>query len=244
MRGRGGLIVGTLPTWTTTATSGVFTLREAQAMRTTAQWPRGPVAPTSLTATAGNAQLTLSWTAPTTTHGTITNHLVEYTPSGGSAAYVLTGSTATSYTLTGLTNGTEYSVRVAAVNFTTGDYSGTATGTPVDASVPGAPTALSLVDGGCTSGSNGRVSVTFTPPASDGGSAITHYRLRNTSSAVPFWEFTSAGGTSNRIINVGSGWPAFYGNSIVRLSAVNDVGEGSFLQINIFPTLDVGQVCE
>jgi hypothetical protein len=100
-----------------------------------------------------------------------------------------------------------------------------------------------LADGGCTSAA-GRVSVTFTPPASDGGSAITHYRLRNTSSAVPFWEFTSAGGTSNRIINVGSGWPTFYGNSTVRLSAVNAVGEGSFLQINIFPTVNVGQVCD
>jgi cellulose 1,4-beta-cellobiosidase len=130
---RGGLIVGAVPTWTTTATSGVFTLREAQEMRTSAQWPRGPVAPTSLTATAGNAQLSLSWTAPATTHGTITNYLVEYTPSGGSAAYVLTGSTSTSYSLTGLTNGTSYSVRVAAVNFTAGDYSTTATGTPADA---------------------------------------------------------------------------------------------------------------
>jgi titin len=112
------------------------------------------------------------------------------------------------------------------------------------ASVPGAPTALSLADGGCTSSSNGRVSVSFTPPASDGGSVITHYRLRNTSSAVPFWEFTSAGGTSSRIVNVGSGWPGFFGNSIVRLSAVNAAGEGSFLEITAFPTNDIGQVCE
>jgi hypothetical protein len=132
-RPRGGLIVGTLPNWTTTSTSGIFTLREAQSMRTTAQWPRGPVAPTSLTASASNAQLSLSWTAPATTHGTITNYLVEYTPSGGSAAYVLTGSTSTSYTLSGLTNGTAYTVRVAAVNFTAGDYSTTATATPIQA---------------------------------------------------------------------------------------------------------------
>ena len=142
MRPRGGLIAGTLPTWTTTATSGVFTLREAQEMRTSAQWPRGPVAPTSLTATAGNAQLLLSWTAPATTHGTITNYLVEYTPSGGSAAYVLTGSNSTSYTLTGLTNGTSYTVRVAAVNFTAGEYSGTATGTPASVAVTVSPATI------------------------------------------------------------------------------------------------------
>jgi hypothetical protein len=64
---------------------------------------------------------------------------VEYTPSGGSAAYVLTGSNSTSYTLTGLNNGTEYTVRVAAVNFTAGDYSGTATATPSAASFVAIP---------------------------------------------------------------------------------------------------------
>jgi len=40
-RPRGGYIIGTLPTWTVTDTSGIFTLREAQAMRTTNQWPVG-----------------------------------------------------------------------------------------------------------------------------------------------------------------------------------------------------------
>jgi hypothetical protein len=33
-------------------------------------WPRGPVAPTNLVATAGNTQLALTWTAPATTYGT------------------------------------------------------------------------------------------------------------------------------------------------------------------------------
>jgi len=117
---------------TTTAASGVWTVREAESLRRAGEWPRGPLAPTGLTAAAGNAQLSLSWTAPATTYGTITNYLVEYTPSGGSAVTVLTGSTSTSYTLAGLTNGTSYTVRVAAVNFTAGDYSGTASATPTN----------------------------------------------------------------------------------------------------------------
>jgi hypothetical protein len=76
-----------------------------------------PNAPTSLTATAGNSQISLSWTAPSAP-GTsaISGYTVEYTPSGGSAQTVSTGSTGTTYTLTGLTNGTAYTVRVAAVS--------------------------------------------------------------------------------------------------------------------------------
>jgi len=133
-RGKGGYI-GFNRSTTSASASGIWTVREAEALRRAGEWPRGPVAPTSLTATAGNSQLSLSWTAPANAHGTITNYLVEYTPSGGSAQYVLTGSTSTSYTLTGLTNGTSYTVRVAAVNFTAGDWSGTATGTPIESPV-------------------------------------------------------------------------------------------------------------
>jgi len=127
MRQRGGFITTTPLTFSTSSASGVFTINDAAILRAATQWPRGPLAPTSLTALAGSGQLSLSWTAPATTYGTITNYLVEYTPSGGSAVTVLTGSTGTSYTLTGLTNGTSYTVRVAAVNFTAGDYSGTVT---------------------------------------------------------------------------------------------------------------------
>ena len=120
---------------TTSNLDGIWNLNEINNLVTQTKWPRGPAAPTNLTISAGNAQLSLSWTAPSTTYGTITNYLVERT-SGGVTTTVLTGSTSTSYTLTGLTNGTSYSVRVAAVNFTAGDYSGTATGTPVATTDP------------------------------------------------------------------------------------------------------------
>jgi len=135
MRNRGSFLTASPPSFTSTSTGGVFKLNDAAILKAANQYPRGPAAPTSLSAAAGNARLSLSWTAPSTTHGTITNYLVEYTASGGSAQYVLTGSTSTSYTLTGLTNGTSYSVRVAAVNFTAGDWSGTATGTPTNSSL-------------------------------------------------------------------------------------------------------------
>lgn len=114
-----------------TNANGIWTLKEAKFFRSANQWPRGPISPTNLTAFSGDTLLSLTWTAPVTTYGTVTNYLVEYTPSGGSSTTVLTNSVNTSYTLTGLTNDTEYTVRVAAVNFTTGEYSAEATGTPV-----------------------------------------------------------------------------------------------------------------
>lgn len=94
------------------------------------KWPRGPVAPTSLAGTGANTEVALTWTAPATAHGTITNYAVEYTPSGGSATVVLTDSTAESYTVSGLTNDTEYTFRVAAINHTQGEWSTSVAVTP------------------------------------------------------------------------------------------------------------------
>lgn len=91
--------------------------------------PPAQVSGLSVTAT-GNGTIDLSWTAPSSDMS-ITDYSVEYTPSGGSATTVLVGSAATTYQLTGLTNGTQYSVRVAAVSAAgTGAYSTAVTGTP------------------------------------------------------------------------------------------------------------------
>ena len=129
-----GLTNGTAVRFRVAAVNGVGVgayTAASSAVTPTAGTP--PNAPTSLTATAGNAQIALAWTAPSAP-GTyaITGYTVEYTPSGGSAQTVSTGSTGTSYTLTGLTNGTAYTVRVAAVSASgIGTYSGTVTRTPV-----------------------------------------------------------------------------------------------------------------
>jgi hypothetical protein len=95
-----------------------------------------PPAPTSLTATAGNAQVSLSWTAPTVLSVTpITDYVVQFSSNSGSTWTTFTDgtSTATSATVTGLTNGTAYVFRVAAVNGVgTGAYSSaTSSVTPI-----------------------------------------------------------------------------------------------------------------
>lgn len=76
--------------------------------------PNPPSAPTGLTATAGNGQVALSWTAGS---GATSYNVYRGTSAGGeSGTPVATGVTATSYTNTGLTNGTTYYYKIAAVN--------------------------------------------------------------------------------------------------------------------------------
>lgn len=86
-----------------------------------------PPAPTGLTASAGNTQATVSWTAPTVLSQTpITDYIVQYSSNSGSTWTTFSDgtSTSTSTTVTGLSNGTSYTFRVAAVNgIGTGSYS-------------------------------------------------------------------------------------------------------------------------
>ena len=115
MRPRGGVIGMSLAP-SQSAASGLWSLREAEAYSRDSMWPALAGPPTNVAGTAGDAQITLAWTAPSATGGSaITGYNVEYTPSGGTATSVGTGSTAASYTVTSLANGTAYSFRIAAV---------------------------------------------------------------------------------------------------------------------------------
>ena len=110
-----------------------------------------PDAPTGLVGTAGDSQISLSWTAPAVVGSSaITGYKVEYTPSGGSPTTVNTGSTATSYTITSLTNGTAYTARVAAVNSVgTGTYTAASSSiTPTGATFRAIPTLTSNTSDG------------------------------------------------------------------------------------------------
>lgn len=87
-------------------------------------------APTALVATAGNRQLTVSFTAPaTTSHSAITNYQYKVDDLG----WVDTNTSTTSFMIPNLTNGITYSVRVRAVNGGgVGAESAVVTGVPRD----------------------------------------------------------------------------------------------------------------
>lgn len=92
--------------------------------------PPPPAAPTGLQATAGNAQVALTWTASTGA----TSYHVKRSTTNGSGYTQIAAPTSTNYTDTGLTNGTAYYYVVSALN-AAGESanSSQATATPVNA---------------------------------------------------------------------------------------------------------------
>ena len=99
-----------------------------------------PAAPTGVAATSGNAQASVSWTAPAALSVLpITDYTVQFSTNSGSTwtAFADAVSTATSATVTGLTNGTAYVFRVSATNgLGTSNYSAnSSSATPAAAAV-------------------------------------------------------------------------------------------------------------
>jgi fibronectin type 3 domain-containing protein len=116
----------------------------------------------------------LSWTAPANDGGgNITGYRVTPYIGGNAQTPILTGSQATTYTVSGLDNGTAYTFTVAAINKagTGHDSSASASVTPVQATVPGAPSSVQGI------ARDGAVAVGWSAPSSDGGSSITGYRV-------------------------------------------------------------------
>jgi hypothetical protein len=135
--------------------------------------------------------VTLNWSAPGSTGGApITGYRISPYIGATAQSPINTGSTATSRTITGLTNGTAYTFRVAATNSagTSADSTASAAVTPRAATTaPGAPTGVS------GSAGNASVALSWSAPADDGGAAITGYRI------TPY-----VGPTAQTPINTGS----------------------------------------
>tara|TARA_Y100000588_G_scaffold111346_1_gene122087 strand:- start:1005 stop:1769 length:765 start_codon:yes stop_codon:yes gene_type:complete len=106
-----GLTNGTQYRFEVTATNSVGT-GSASSPSNAVTLPTVPGAPTGVSATGGNAEATVSWTAPASDGGAaITQYTVTSSPGGITATTV-----GTSATVTGLTNGTNYTFTVTASN--------------------------------------------------------------------------------------------------------------------------------
>ena len=187
-----GLANGTLHTFQVRA---VNSEGDGAAAQTTATPVAVPDAPASLTATPGNTQVALAWTPPASDGGDpITKYQYRVSVDGGSTwapdwTDVPDGSdTGTdqaderTLTITSLTNGTVHTFQVRAVNSEGGGSEAEATATPAAGpSAPDAPASLTATRG------DTEVGLRWTPPASDGGAAITKYQYRVSDDGGTTW---------------------------------------------------------
>jgi mono/diheme cytochrome c family protein len=157
-----------------------------------------PAPPTGAMGTAGNTQATISFTASASNGGAnISGYTATCTAAGQTTR---TGTASMSpITVSSLVNGVAYSCSVVATN-----VAGNSTASNVISvtalTVPGVPSIISVSE------FDGRVVINFTPPGSDGGSAIIDYETS-----------CSAVGQATRVAT-GSGSP------ILVTSLTNNVG--------------------
>ena len=184
-----------------------------------------PGAPTGLTAIAsGTTQINLSWSAPASSGGSaITGYKIEVSANGTSGwtdQVANTNSTATTYAHTGLGAGDTRHYRVSAIN-----TNGAGTASNVDSAttgttVPGAPTGLTATASGTT-----QINLSWSAPASSGGSAITGYKIEVSSDGGSSWSDLVAN-TSNTTTTYAHTGLAAGDTRHYRVSAINANGTG------------------
>jgi hypothetical protein len=174
--------------------------------------PAVPAAPTNLTASAGDAQVSLSWTASS---GATSYSVKRATTSGGPYAAVATGLTATAFTDTAVVNGTTYFYLVSARNAAgeSPDSTEASARPTAPPAVPAAPTNLTASAG------DAQASLSWT--ASSGASSYTV--KRSTTAGGPYANvatgLTTTSFTDTSVVN---GTTYFY-----VVSASNAAGESA-----------------
>ncbi|MBG6180245.1 peroxidase family protein [Arthrobacter sp. CAN_A1] len=176
-----------------------------------------PAAPVIGTATAGNASATVRWSAV----AGATSYNVRVVNAAGTQVGALrpAAGTATSVVVTGLTNGQAYRFQVQAVNASgAGAYSALSAAVTPNV-VPAAPTNVVGVRG------NASVTLSWTAPPANGGTAITGYRVevRTGTTVIRTVTFTGTATTGRVVTGLSNGVGYNF-----RVQAVNLLGAGAF----------------
>ena len=173
----------------------------------------------------GSNQIDLSWGPGYDGGSAVTSYKIEVSTDGTSFTDLVasTGNTDTTYSHTGLTGGTTRHYRVSAINTVgTGAVSDVANATTSMAdTAPGIPTGLSA-----TAVGHARIDLSWTAPSSDGGSAVTGYKIEVSSDGGTTFTDLAANtgntGTNYSHTGLAAGTTRHY-----RVSAINSVGTGN-----------------
>ena len=222
-----GLSEGTTRHYRVSAINSTGTGTPSNVASATTQSVRAPDAPTGLTARAsGSTEIILSWKAPSNNGGsTITGYRIEVSTdaeTSWSDQDADTGSAATTYTDSGLTEGTTRHYRVSAINSAgTGTPSSVASATTGGTTAPSAPTGLTATAAGPT-----QINLSWSAPSENGGAAITGYQIEVSTDAGAFWNdlVTNTGSTATTDTHMGLAPETRYD---YRIRAINAVGTGS-----------------
>jgi YVTN family beta-propeller protein len=173
-------------------------------------------APTIASVTTANASLSVAFTAPASAGASAIN-TYQFSLDGGTTWVARsTGTTASPLVITGLTNGTEYSIVIRAINTQgAGEASAPMSGTPT--TTPGAPSITQI-----SPSASGTLTVTFDAPISNGGTTITNYQYSLNNGST--WITRNPVSTVSPLVISGLSNGATYN---VVLRAVNARGSGS-----------------
>lgn len=195
-----------------------------------------PNPPTNLVATVNSdTQITLTWSEPANNGSAITGYTVEYKRNVDStwSTWATNSETDRNAVITGLTGGTFYNFRVAAVNgIGTGPWATVNATTNPPASPPGAPTNLTASSPSQASpGSLVSWNVSWTAPTNNGGAEITKYQYAvdiDASGTTYTWGSWIDVAVTNGVPNTSVTITVFSGVQMnVKVRAVNSAGGGT-----------------
>ncbi len=177
---------------------------------------RYPLSSANLPVSPGDRQVTVTWKDPVS-GGAVDNYLIEYKessePDASFKVFGTVAGTVRTSTVTGLTNGIAYTLRVTANN-SAGSASSLGRSV-VPTGTPSRPSNQSYAAG------DGSVSINFSPPENDGGMAVTNYAYSTDNGAT--WITRSPASTASPLTITGLTNGTEYS---VKIRAINPFGVG------------------